>query len=488
MQLFPLAHTGTASPSKNAEAKGNVSPKAEDVQGGQPVEARHDVMDRSNTDKKHAQASGTSKGYFADTFARLDPQQSSDTIPEAPLEIADAKDADSKDGPKTNTTQAPDTENNLDKASAPDGPVMAADVPSEVVPQQKIAPKYSPVAAIILTESAARSALAAPVDNAVMQPATQAGIAQATPANAGTNTKIAEIPEQPAPPQAAVSGGAERVMAEKKTDPTVQAKTPEPRVQQNTSAATSATQSPPLGQTPTEARTPVLRHARSEPATDTRGSNQPSHPNTLAQSAAASIQIKTAAAPPLTEPQNSIAILGAGLDISTISEGKPLISDTAALAPENRVSFNSQSSVIAPAQYSRPELSATVARQIAEALHRAADRPIELTLNPIELGRVRMSLNASEASMSVMIHAERAETIDLMRRNISELNNEFAEMGYADVDFAFSSGNSDSQQNDPQSDHDEDGRTSGIQLSLDPLPQARTAPLPIASTGTDIRI
>lgn len=486
MQLFPLAHTGTASPSKNAEAKGNVSPKAEDVQGGQPMEARHEVMDRSNTDREHAQASGTSKGYFADTFARLDPQQASDTIPEAPLEIADAKDADSKDGPKTNTTQAPDTESNLDKASAPDGPVMAADVPSEVVPPQKIAPKHSSVAAIILTESAARSALAAPVDNEVTRPATQAGIAQAAPAIVGSNTKSAEMQEQQALSRAAASGPAERVMAEKKTDPTVPAKTPEPRVQQSVSAATSATQSPPVGQTPTEACTPVSRHAHYEPTTETRGSNQPSHPNTPAQSTAANIQIKTA--PRLAKPQKSIVVLAAGDDIFALSEGKPLISETAALTPENRVSFNSQSSLIAPAQNSRPELSATVARQIAEALHRAADRPIELTLNPIELGRVRMSLHASEAGMSVMIHAKRAETIDLMRRNISELNNEFAEMGYADVDFAFSSGNSDSQQNDQRSDHHEDGRTSDIQLSLDPLPQARTAPLSIASTGTDIRI
>ena len=52
---------------------------------------------------------------------------------------------------------------------------------------------------------------------------------------------------------------------------------------------------------------------------------------------------------------------------------------------------------------------------MADALHRLPDRPVELTLNPEELGRVRMTLATHDAGITVTIVAERADTLDLMR-------------------------------------------------------------------------
>lgn len=103
---------------------------------------------------------------------------------------------------------------------------------------------------------------------------------------------------------------------------------------------------------------------------------------------------------------------------------------------------------IQPAQAAPQHLHATVAKQIADAVQNGNDRQIELTLSPAELGKVRMSLSTKDAGVSVMIHADRPETLDLMRRNIGDLESEFADMGYGDVDFAFSGGDGAHDQRD----------------------------------------
>lgn len=92
-----------------------------------------------------------------------------------------------------------------------------------------------------------------------------------------------------------------------------------------------------------------------------------------------------------------------------------------------------------------------VGRQIASALMLQPDRPIELTLSPEELGRVRLTLTSIDGGISVAIIAERAETLDLMRRNIDMLARDFREMGYGSVAFSF--GNQPRQgQGDPSPD------------------------------------
>lgn len=54
---------------------------------------------------------------------------------------------------------------------------------------------------------------------------------------------------------------------------------------------------------------------------------------------------------------------------------------------------------------------------------------VEITLDPPELGRVRLSLLETGGSMTLSIVAERPETADLMRRNVDLLNQEFARSG-----------------------------------------------------------
>jgi flagellar hook-length control protein FliK len=91
-----------------------------------------------------------------------------------------------------------------------------------------------------------------------------------------------------------------------------------------------------------------------------------------------------------------------------------------------------------------------VAHQIATAIVQTLGATTEIALNPEELGRVRISVTAGDAGLTVAIIAERPETMDLMRRNIDLLTRELREMGYENPTFTFGdqSGDADQDQGD----------------------------------------
>ncbi|WP_339108787.1 flagellar hook-length control protein FliK [Thioclava sp. GXIMD4216] len=78
-----------------------------------------------------------------------------------------------------------------------------------------------------------------------------------------------------------------------------------------------------------------------------------------------------------------------------------------------------------------------ISQQLTRALSNSSDDSVELTLAPEELGKVRMVLHHSDQGMSVMIYADRPETLDLMRRNADMLSRDLRELGYTDVNLNF---------------------------------------------------
>ena len=146
---------------------------------------------------------------------------------------------------------------------------------------------------------------------------------------------------------------------------------------------------------------------------------------------------------------------------------------------------------IAQTVATRADLSAAVARQIAQAMQAAPDRAIELTLSPAELGRVRMSLGGADQNMIVSIFAERPETLDLMRRNIDMLNQAMLELGYTDVTFAFEQGQQgETATGDEQGTDTPDKSHASLDLDLAAAPPAETlAPaLNTPGAGLDLRL
>lgn len=133
----------------------------------------------------------------------------------------------------------------------------------------------------------------------------------------------------------------------------------------------------------------------------------------------------------------------------------------------------------------RAEVARAMAGQMAAAIQaRPGSGAIEIALNPEELGRVSIVLNGREDGFHLTIAAERPETLDLMRRHIAVLSEEFQKLGYGDLSFDLGN-SSDSQQN--PLDHQQAN-------SFDLTPQdrgAQAAPFPkntAPGRGIDMRL
>ena len=127
-----------------------------------------------------------------------------------------------------------------------------------------------------------------------------------------------------------------------------------------------------------------------------------------------------------------------------------------------------------------------VLETIVAAARALGERPVELTLNPEELGRVRMTLHATDSGMAVQLIVERPETLDLLRRNIDLLAGDLRQMGYERLSFAFS--NDQGQGGDPSPRrHLADQIKSETMMSQSPaLPEPLR--LSLGGDGLDLRI
>lgn len=138
----------------------------------------------------------------------------------------------------------------------------------------------------------------------------------------------------------------------------------------------------------------------------------------------------------------------------------------------------------------RPETPRMVAAQLAEAFAAKGEQKVEVSLNPQELGHVRMRVVAGDTGITMIIQTERPETGDLMRRHIHELAEEFRRMGYEDISFEFSGG-----QTDGQSANDADGGAGPSAGGAGPRStdaadsaEAVTQNLRLSETGVDMRV
>jgi len=145
----------------------------------------------------------------------------------------------------------------------------------------------------------------------------------------------------------------------------------------------------------------------------------------------------------------------------------------------------------ATASPARLELPTHVAHTVVDTFRNTSDRPIEIAMNPVELGRVRMLMATNEGGITLTITADRPETLDLMRRNIDDLAKSFSDLGYDDIAFAFGQGDTEAGH-----DHQIEGRsTEDLQGAQDDMPEdsvsgsaARQHTPTLTETGIDIRL
>ena len=119
--------------------------------------------------------------------------------------------------------------------------------------------------------------------------------------------------------------------------------------------------------------------------------------------------------------------------------------------------------------------------QIAQAVSSSGDRPVELTLSPEELGKVRLTLHSHDATITVTVQAERSDTLDLLRRNIDLLARDFREIGYGDVSFSFG------EQASGGRNPDQSAAAAALpEREADAPPRFQTTPVSVLSAGSDL--
>lgn len=69
--------------------------------------------------------------------------------------------------------------------------------------------------------------------------------------------------------------------------------------------------------------------------------------------------------------------------------------------------------------------------------HATKSGPVEILLNPAELGHVRFEIHQKGDHVQVILSAERPETLDLLRRNTDQLTAEFRDSGFAGSNLSF---------------------------------------------------
>lgn len=172
-----------------------------------------------------------------------------------------------------------------------------------------------------------------------------------------------------------------------------------------------------------------------------------------------------------TAPFLAASSLSAEGERTVVDESATVLSGQMALPP--RVDGTS----------ARSDIPRAVFQQLIDASIRAVERPVDLLLNPEELGRVRISMTMNEGAITMSVFAERTETLDLMRRHSDLLAQDLRQLGYGTISFSFGQHG---QGHDPRADMQPLGQHAD---AVDTLGPSKPGQVPSRhETGLDIRV
>ncbi|WP_170119076.1 flagellar hook-length control protein FliK [Roseicyclus mahoneyensis] len=131
---------------------------------------------------------------------------------------------------------------------------------------------------------------------------------------------------------------------------------------------------------------------------------------------------------------------------------------------------------------------APIARQVARAVvdaSRDPGVPLDLTLDPPELGRLRLGFSDVNGVLTVTIAAERSDTADLIRRHVALLAEEFARAGLDAPSVSISHGGAEQRSRGGSVTLAGSG-TEAASSPDAPAPSARARPM--GAAGLDLRL
>ncbi len=134
--------------------------------------------------------------------------------------------------------------------------------------------------------------------------------------------------------------------------------------------------------------------------------------------------------------------------------------------------------VFKPSPSAAPQISA----RVVEAVPAATEGPVEIVLDPEELGKLRMQITRSETGWTLHVNIERPETLDFMRRHIETLQKDLVSVGYEALNLQLGGG-----QNGGASSQEHLKRAEGPSIALDEGQSQNMATL-VINDGLDIRV
>lgn len=127
---------------------------------------------------------------------------------------------------------------------------------------------------------------------------------------------------------------------------------------------------------------------------------------------------------------------------------------------------------------------ASLGQELSTLLQTHPDGPVEISLSPDELGKLRVSLWQDGSGLRVVVQAERAETLDLLRRNSDQLMQEIRDSGFSGGSLSFGQWGAPPDRSGTPSSHSDQDEAPVSFLSPVP-PSTRTGPA--SSSSLDLR-
>ncbi len=205
---------------------------------------------------------------------------------------------------------------------------------------------------------------------------------------------------------------------------------------------------------------------------------EPSKDSRLAQRSTPEVASRQAIAVPQTQPlvrATADPLTLQPLSKATTAEPEPFVPPQTPTPASHITASPSNPAALTPTQtaYTVHQITTQI---VAEAGAKTG-RDIEVRLDPEELGRIRITVHPREAGLFIALAVERPETLDLLRKNASELMANLQDFDLSGATLEFS-----------QDDNSPPPQTDDMGLDEDPIQLAVTPPTPDLQRTSDARL
>ena len=176
-------------------------------------------------------------------------------------------------------------------------------------------------------------------------------------------------------------------------------------------------------------------------------------------------------------------------DLTITAEHADIPAETDALSAAETRASGEPSAPSAGAELARgqavriaPEARAAIERTLG-TIERGEDGLIEIALDPPELGKLKISYEMTADGLTARVSAQDPAALELLRRHADTLLNDLRDLGFENIDLAFSGGESGGEER-PNEDRSRAGPNGDAAFRPETAPQ-RSA---ITVDGLDIRI